>query len=143
MARTAKHRLGLIINTTILLLLSALVVIPLIYVVSISFSTDSDIVEFGYRLIPVGITLDAYRQVFPTLSTIMRAYCVAILVTVLGTFMSLSLTTTIAYVASRKDFPYKKFINLFLLLPLLFNGGMVAYFIVNTQLFNLGDTIWR
>ena len=98
--------------------------------------------ENGYRLLPEHINFDAYKQIFSTGQTIVRAYGVTIFVTVVGTAMSLFLTTTIAYVVSRRDFPYRRFYSLFLLMPLLFNGGMVASYIINSQLLHLNDKIW-
>lgn len=127
---------------TILTILSLIILVPMLYVLSVSFSTDEEIVEAGYQLIPKTFSLNAYQQIFATSSIIFNAYAVTIFVTVVGTIMSLYLTTTIAYAASRKDFKYRKFLNMFLLFPLLFNGGMVSSFIVNTQILHLDNKIW-
>ena len=122
--------------------MSLLILLPLLYIIAISFTSDAEIVENGYRLLPEHINFDAYKQIFSTGQTIVRAYGVTIFVTVVGTAMSLFLTTTIAYVVSRRDFPYRRFYSLFLLMPLLFNGGMVASYIINSQLLHLNDKIW-
>lgn len=142
MKRNKSKKSGSLIGVIVLGIICLLIIIPLVYVLSISLSHDSDIVTYGYRLIPKRLTLDAYRFVFASAKTIFRAYGVTILVTVLGTFMSLFLTTTLAYVASRKDFPYRKPLGAFMVFTLLFNGGMVASYIVNTQVLHLGNTIW-
>lgn len=137
-----KYSIGRAIAVVVMSVLSLIILIPLLYVISISFTSDAEIVEYGYRLIPKHITFEAYRQIAATAQTIVRAYGVTIFVTVVGTAMSLFLTTTIAYVVSRKDFPYRKLYSVFMLLPLLFNGGMVASYIVNSQLLHLNDHIW-
>lgn len=118
------------------------IIFPLLYIVAVSFSKESSIAEIGYKLIPKEWSLDAYKQVFASSGLIGNAYLVSFFVTIVGTIMSLYLTTTIAYVASRKDFKYHKIIGMFLIFPLLFNGGMVSSYIVNTQLLNLDNTIW-
>lgn len=123
-------------------LVCIVILIPLFYMIAVSFSSDSDIMTYGYRLIPKTFTLDAYTQVFTTSGLIFNAYGITIIVTLGGTLMSLYLTTTIAYVASRRDFKYRRPLGLFLLFPLLFNGGMVASYIVNTQLLHLNNSIW-
>lgn len=137
-----KARAGQIPSILVMSLLSLLILLPLLYIIAISFTSDAEIVENGYRLLPEHINFDAYKQIFSTGQTIVRAYGVTIFVTVVGTAMSLFLTTTIAYVVSRRDFPYRRFYSLFLLMPLLFNGGMVASYIINSQLLHLNDKIW-
>lgn len=137
-----KARAGQIPSILVMSLLSLLILLPLLYIIAISFTSDAEIVENGYRLLPEHINFDAYKQIFSTGQTIVRAYGVTIFVTVVGTAMSLFLTTTIAYVVSRRDFPYQRFYSLFLLMPLLFNGGMVASYIINSQLLHLNDKIW-
>lgn len=137
--RKKTHTIFLV---TILTILSLIILVPMLYVLSVPFSTDEEIVEAGYQLIPKTFSLNAYQQIFATSSIIFNVYAVTIFVTVVGTIMSLYLTTTIAYAASRKDFKYRKFLNMFLLFPLLFNGGMVSSFIVNTQILHLDNKIW-
>ena len=142
MLENRKKTWGYYAAIVIMTLLSLLIVVPLLYVIAISFTSDSEIVEYGYRLLPKHLCLDAYKHIFRTANVILRSYGVTIGATVCGTLLSLALTTTIAYVASRPDFPYKRFYSIFLLIPLLFNGGMVATYIVNTRLLHLGDTFF-
>ena len=52
------------------------------------------------------------------------------------------MTAALAYALARKDYAYRKFTSAFVLIPLLFNGGMVSQYLVNTQLLNINDTIW-
>lgn len=126
----------------VLAILSIIIILPLLYVVSISLSSDSDILNYGYSLIPKNITFTAYKQAFANPQLILRAYGVTIFVTVIGTAMSLYLTATVAYSVSRPDYMYKKWVNGFLIFPLLFNGGMVSSYIINSQLLHLNNKIW-
>jgi putative aldouronate transport system permease protein len=132
-------------NAVTLILLSAmsvLILLPLWYMAAVSFSRDADIAVHGYSFIPRAISLTAYRQAFAVPKIILNAYGVTALVTVLGTFMSLMLTTALAYTLSRRDYAYRKFTSVFALIPLLFNGGMVSQYLINTQVLRLNDTIW-
>ena len=134
--------IGKIASHLFIILICITIIIPLMYIVSISFTSDSYIVHNGYSLLPREFNTIAYRQAFAVPEMLIRSYGVTIFVTTAGTSLSLSMTTGIAYVASRRDFRYRKFLSVFLLIPLLFNGGMVSQYLVNTQLFHLGDTIW-
>lgn len=137
-----KLSIGKIASHVLLILVSFAIIIPLVYLVSISFSDEADIIKNGYSLIPRVFSLRAYEQAFAVPELVFQAYGVTMFVTVVGTTMSLMMTAGIAYVASRRDFKYKKLISMFLLLPLLFNGGMVSQYIINTQIFHLDNTIW-
>jgi len=131
-----------IFTLVLLSAMSALILLPLWYMVTVSFSRDADIAVYGYSFIPRTISLTAYRQAFAVPQIILNAYGVTALVTVLGTFMSLMLTTALAYTLSRRDYAYRKFTAVFVLIPLLFNGGMVSQYLINTQVLRLNDTIW-
>ncbi len=137
-----KFTVGKALSFLVLTLISATIIIPLIYMISISFSSDASVIEYGYTLIPKDFTLEAYRQAFAVPEMISRAYGVTAFVTVVGTTCSLFITAGIAYVVSRKDYAYRKITSIFLFFPLLFNGGMVSQYLVNTQIFHLNDTIW-
>lgn len=126
----------------VLTLMSVLILLPLWYMVSVSFSSDRDIAQYGYSFIPRNFSLTAYKQAFAVPKIILNAYGVTTLTTVLGTFMSLMMTTALAYPLARKDYAYRRFTSAFVLIPLLFNGGMVSQYLINTQLLHLNDTIW-
>lgn len=80
--RKKTHTIFLV---TILTILSLIILVPMLYVLSVSFSTDKEIVEAGYQLIPKTFSLNAYQQIFATSSIIFNAYAVTIFVTVVGT----------------------------------------------------------
>lgn len=133
-----KHFLSICLPT----LLSVLILLPLWYMVSVSLSSDGDIARYGYSFIPKNFTLTAYKQAFAVPKVILNAYGVTTFVTLMGTFMSLMLTTALAYSIARKDYAYRRFTSAFVLIPLLFNGGMVSQYIINTQVLHLNDTVW-
>ena len=117
-------------------------VLPLILVVIVSFSSEQSIFQNGYSFFPSEWSLDAYRFFFRLGDQLVRSYGITIFVTVAGTLFSLSITAMFAYVLSRKDYAYNRLFTLLMLFTMLFNGGIVATYMVNTQLLGLGDSVW-
>jgi putative aldouronate transport system permease protein len=74
--------------------------------------------------------------------TIIRAYGVTILATVAGGLGGLLLTSLLAYPISRNDLPLRKTLSFYIFFTLLFNGGLVPWYLVFTHIFNVKDTIW-
>ncbi len=71
-----------------------------------------------------------------------RSYGITLFVTIVGTVFSLAVTTLLSYVLSRSDYRYGKPLTLLLLFTMLFNGGLVPSYMVNTQLLGLRDSVW-
>ena len=86
--------------------------------------------------------MDAYQFFHKLGDQIIRSYGITIFVTVFGTLFSLAVTTMLSYVLSRPDYPYGRILTLMLLFTMLFNGGMVPSYMVNTQLLGLRDSVW-
>lgn len=140
--RTFRGKLFVALINIIFIIISVLVIIPLVYVISISFSTDSDIVKYGYTLIPHTFDLTAYEYIARVPEQIITGYTVSIAVTILGTALGLALSSSLAYVMTRKDYRYRKFTSMFVFFTLLFNGGLVPFYIVMTKLLHVEDTIF-
>ena len=127
---------------TVFLLWALACVLPLILVVIVSFSSEQSIFENGYSFFPSEWSLDAYEFFFKLGDQLIRSYGITIFVTVVGTLFSLTITSMFAYVLSRKDYAYNRLFTLLMLFTMLFNGGIVATYMVNTQLLGLGNSIW-
>ncbi|SCY66712.1 carbohydrate ABC transporter membrane protein 2, CUT1 family [Paenibacillus polysaccharolyticus] len=123
-------------------LFALICVFPFIFVVIISFTDEKVLARDGYRLIPAEWSFAAYQFVWQSGDTLLRAYGVTILVTVLGTIISLVLMSLYAYAISRKSFRYRRFFSIFAILTMLFNGGMIPTYMVVSQLLGMKDTIW-
>lgn len=119
-----------------------LCVFPFIFVVIISFTDEAALARDGYSLFPAKWSLGAYQYVFQSGDMLLRSYGVTILVTVLGTLISLLFISFYAYAISRKSFRYRNFFAFFAFFTMLFNGGLVPTYIVVTQFLGLQDTIW-
>lgn len=120
---------------------SAFCIIPLLVVLSISFTNENSLLQDGYHLIPKEFTLSAYWYVFAGTSSILNAYKITIIVTVSGTLLHLFVTSMLAYALSRKGVRLSNLISFLIFFTVLFNGGLVPYYILVTKYLHLKDTI--
>ena len=124
----------------VMILMMIFCVVPLILMLTVSLSSEASLVK-GYRFIPAQWSLDAYFFMWAKRATILRAYGLTIVVTVLGTIISMIMTSMFAYPLSRKDFKPRNVVAFILFFTMLFNGGMVASYMVWTRLFHIKDSI--
>lgn len=124
----------------IFILLAFICVIPVVFVIIISFSSEASIGTKGYSFIPAEWGLEAYQYLWRMKDTIGRAVINSVGITIFGTLLGLLLTTTIGYVLSRRTFFMRKFYTWFIFIPMLFNGGLLSTYVVNTQLLGLKDS---
>ncbi|WP_028558838.1 carbohydrate ABC transporter permease [Paenibacillus pinihumi] len=126
----------------VFIILSLLIIFPLLYVISVSVSSDADIARYGYKLIPQNFSFQAYDYIFRTPKGLLQSYLITIIVTTAGTTLSLLLTSSIAYVMTRKDYRYSRLTTFFVFFTLLFNAGLVPSYIVATNVLHIQDTLW-
>lgn len=138
---TKSRRAFNICMNILFVLLCVLFIAPFLLVVSISLTPEHLISTDGYQLIPKHITFDAYKFIFSSGTSLCRSYLVTIIVTVLGTAGGLVITSMLAYPISRKDLKYKNVITFFLFFTMLFNGGLVASYLLITRYLRLKNTI--
>ncbi|MEG0320433.1 MAG: carbohydrate ABC transporter permease [Niameybacter sp.] len=136
-----KMSLSQIIIHIVFILLSLLCLLPLLLVVAISFTGEKSLMIEGYHFIPKDFSLDAYKYVFSGATSVLRAYGVTIVVTVMGTMLHLLVTSMLAYALTREEVTGRNKISLFVYIPVLFNGGLVPMYILMTRYLNLKNTI--
>ena len=98
-----------IILSFLAIIVSVFTILPLIFVVIISFSSEESIVSKGYSFIPNDWSLAAYRYMLGSLDYIGRSFLLSVAITVLGTMLSLWLIGTMAFVISQNSFCFKKY----------------------------------
>ncbi|MBY5034252.1 carbohydrate ABC transporter permease [Streptococcus gallolyticus] len=141
--RTFDKKTDFVFN--ILIALFALsCVIPFIFVIIISLTDENYLLEHGYSFFPKLMSLHAYHYVFEgaMAQRIIRSFGVSVFITVVGTFINTTMTSTYAYAISRPYFPYRRFFTIYALITMLFSSGMVANYLVVTNLLHLKDSIW-
>ncbi|GAH68680.1 unnamed protein product, partial [marine sediment metagenome] len=109
---------------------------------SISLSDEMDILRHGYKLIPKKISLTAYQYIFKVPKQIMQGYFISTSVTGVGTALSLLIIAMIAYPLSRRDFKYRNPLAFYIFFTMLFNGGLVPWYILIVRYLHLKDTWW-
>ncbi|MDR1569807.1 MAG: carbohydrate ABC transporter permease [Oscillospiraceae bacterium] len=120
--------------------LAVITLLPLVFVVIISFSAESSILQKGYSFVPILWSTAAYDYLRDTSNYIGRAFINSIGITVVGTAIGLVLISTLGYSISRPTFRLKKLYTAFIFFPMLFSGGLVATYMVNTQIYGLKNT---
>lgn len=125
----------------LLMLISAACLLPFLILISSSLSSNASVIRKGYSLLPVDIDLEAYRYLFGYASGILHALAVSLFVTAAGTAVSLAVTAMAAYPLSRKGLPFRRFFTVYILITMLFNGGMVPTYLIYTQLFHIRNSI--
>ena len=96
----------------------------------------------GYSFFPKAFSLSAYSYLWNERASIGNALLISVLVTVLGTLIGLALTTMMGYVLSRNEYKLKGFFTWVVFIPMIFNGGMVANYVVVANILNLRNTVW-
>lgn len=126
----------------ITLLIAVFSIIPFIFILSGSFSTESEILINGYSLLPQGFTLDAYKTVLNLGNRISQAYLVTVITTIAGTVLGLLTTSMSGYILSRPDFRHRNKAAFFIYFTTLFSGGMIPTYMVNVNILHLNNNIW-
>lgn len=114
-------------------LFSVLCLLPILLTISGSLTPEQDLLR-GLKLIPDRFTTAAYQMVLKDPNSMLNAYGVTIRLVVIGTALSLFITTMTAYVLYRRDFPARNFFAFFFFFTTLFSGGLVPHYVWFTEL---------
>lgn len=128
------------ISGILLCILLILVLYPLIFVVSASFSSGDAVTSGKVILWPVEFSLEGYKAVFRH-PEVPRAYLNTFLYTLVGTFINVAMVMMAAYPLARPDLKGRNGIMLFFTFTMFFSGGMIPSYILMVKL-KLIDTFW-
>lgn len=123
----------------ILCLFSLACIIPFVFVVIISFSSEASIREIGYSFLPKSWSVEAYTYAFRKLPQIWRSYFNSLFITVVGTVLSTAMCAMYSYALFRPDFRFRGFFNFLSFFTMTFGGGLVPTYIVCKQLLGLNE----
>ena len=129
-----------IVNSILLLLVVFVTVYPFVYMISVSLSSSLHVMRGQVTWFPRGLTLGMYKLVL-TDPRIPRAYLNTITYVVLGTAISLAITSMAAYALSKRHLPFNKGFTMLIVFTMFFNGGMIPTFLVVRSL-GIMDSIW-
>ena len=128
--------------TVIFVLLAIMTFLPVLFVFIISISSEASIAQHGYSFFPAELSQESYKYLWQSKDYIGRSFVNSIGITIIGTMIGLCLTSTLGYVLSRPNYYMKSVYTWMLIIPMLFSGGLVATYMVNTQIYHLKNTYW-
>lgn len=128
-----NDRIFYAVTNTIMIILTIIVLYPMIYVVSSSFSSSSAVQSGRVFLWPVDFSLEGYKAVL-TNRDIGTGYKNSLIYTVVGTTVNVFFTMVCAYPLARKNLPYKGYVMFLFTFTMFFSGGMIPHYILNVKL---------
>jgi len=120
----------------------AVILFPLWAVVITSFSTQASITSAGgLVIVPHGLTFGAYSSMFSG-GTVTRALVIGLLITLIGTVISLVVSALAAYGLSRRGSFGHRTLLMIMIVTMFFSGGLIPTFLVVSNLFHGYDQYW-
>ncbi|MBR6889968.1 MAG: carbohydrate ABC transporter permease [Clostridia bacterium] len=120
-------------------LFALLCILPFLFVIIISFTSEDSIRQIGYSFMPLSWATQAYSYVFALGNALWRSYFNSFLITVVGTLLSVSICVLYSYPLYRRDYKYRGFFNFLSFFTMIFGGGLVPTFVVCKTLLGLSD----
>ena len=124
----------------IVIALCLAILLPCINVLALAFNDGADAARGGIWFWPREFTLDNFKEVFKD-GSITTAYGFTIARTVIGTFLSLMVTTLAGYALKQQDLPGRTIITMLITFTMLFGGGMIPTYIQYKNL-HLLNSFW-
>lgn len=135
----AQQRLMRTLIHGLMILVAAMMIMPFWLIVAVSFTDNQSLQVFGYRLVPMQFSIDAYQYLFRVPQQMLRSYGVTIFNTFFGTTIGMTIMCMLAYGMSRLTGKTRRVATLFVLFTVLFSGGMIPFYLVMTQIYKLKD----
>ena len=142
MERKKRVSVGQIVLAVILGAYALICLLPILLVVIASFSSDASITQNGFSFFPEEWSLQAWKYVMGYGKQLLVSYGVTIYITVVGTVFSLIVMSMFAYSISRSGFMLRKQLSIMLLVTMLFTGGQLSTYVVETSMYGLKDSVW-
>ena len=140
---TSSRKIGpaQIILALCILLFTLFCFAPVILVFVSAFADETWLTQNGFSFFPGKWSTYGFDSVLRYGNKLLTSYGVTIFVTVAGTFLGLMMMSMYAYSISRHDFKLSKFLSIFLLIPMLFNGGQLSGYLIFTGTYGLKDSL--
>ncbi len=130
--QSAGDKIFIAVVYSLLTVTLLIVLYPLMYIVSSSFSSTSAVMGGKVWLYPVDFSLSGYKAIFEN-KDILTGYVNTVIYTVVGTLLNIVMTVCAAYPLSRKDFGARKGLMFFFTFTMFFSGGIIpSYMLLNS-----------
>lgn len=135
-----NERIAIVINYMLLVVLCLVILMPLVNILALSLNDGKDASLGGIAFWPRVFSVSNYIEVFKN-PAVLQGMEVTLFRTILGTFLSVLLTSMAAFALKNKNLPGVGIASIFIVFTMLFNGGIIPYFMV-LKMFHLNNTIW-
>ncbi|MGP5077620.1 carbohydrate ABC transporter permease [Brachybacterium alimentarium] len=137
---STSYKVFTVVNTTALLLMCAMMLYPFVMLLAQSFSSAGAINAGKVSIFPVDFNLDTYKAVADN-GAFWRSYGNTVVYTVIGTTIAMVLTTTYAFVLSKKHLRGRGLLIGIAVFTMFFNGGIVPNYVLISSL-GMKNTMW-
>ena len=126
--------------SALFIILALLCFLPALLVLIVSFSSESSVLNKGYSYIPLQWSLESYKYLLHQGEYIIHSFVNSLGITLVGTLIGLVLCSTMGYALSRPNYRLRSFFTWFIFIPMRFSGGLVASYMINTQILGMKNT---
>lgn len=141
MIRSKSAKRFEILAHVVMMFVTICIILPFILLFMSSITSETALVRDGYSFFPKEFSLSAYEFIWKNASNVFRAYGITIFVTIVGTFVNLSMSALLAYPLSLKNLPGRRIITFYIFFTMLFNGGLVPTYLMYTGIFHINNTL--
>ncbi|OMF38031.1 sugar ABC transporter permease [Paenibacillus sp. FSL H8-0548] len=138
--KTSDERVFDAIVYAIAAVIIIIVLYPLLFIVSASFSDPAKVLNGEVWLLPKGVSLEAYTNILQN-DKIWTGYRNTIVYTVVGTLINIIMTILAAYPLSRPDLPGRGAIMVLITLTMFLGGGLIPTYLLVKDL-GMVNTMW-
>ncbi len=117
-------------------------IIPFIFVVIISFTSEDSILQSGYSFFPQEWSLEGYQSVFRVGEQLWRSLFNSVFVTVIGTVAATFICALYSYALFRPDYKFRRLFTFVSFFTMLFGGGLAPTVVVCKNILGLQDNYW-
>jgi len=129
-----------VFNYILMAVMAIITIFPFYYVIIISLADYAEVQKQLIYILPTSINFESYKLILQE-KIVHSAFFVSVFVTLVGTLVSMCLSTAAAYTLSKKDMPGNKIFFTMILIPMFFSGGLIPYYLT-VQKVGLINKIW-
>lgn len=131
-----------IFGHTVMTIITLCAILPLILLLISSFTDNDVLIRNGYSFFPEKLSVYAYDYIFNSGNSVVQAYGISVILTVVGTLIGLTMTTLLGYAISKKFLPGRGVLTFIVFFTMLFNGGLVPTYINYSTVFGIKNTFF-
>lgn len=141
-SKKEKKGIGQYILGFFLLLYTLFCALPVLLVFIAAFTDEIYITQHGFSFFPKKMSMSGMNTLLRYGNKLFTSYGITILITVGGTALGLLVMSMFAYSISRREFRLSRFLSVYLLIPMLFQGGQLSGYIIFTSVYHMKDSLW-